>query len=77
MEKIRWTGRMRYEALQRGKEERNILHTVKNGKANRTGHISCRQSLQKQRIEGNVEGKIDVMERRERRSKQLLDDLTN
>jgi hypothetical protein len=34
-----------------------------------------RNSILKHVIEGNIEGRIDVMGRRERRRKQLLDDL--
>jgi hypothetical protein len=40
MEKISWTDRMRNEeVLQRVKEKRNILHTVKRRKGNWIGHI--------------------------------------
>ena len=77
MEKITWTGRMGNEKLHRVKEDRNIQHTIKRRKANRTGHISRRHCLLKQGIKENIEGKIGVMERRERRSKQLLDDITD
>jgi hypothetical protein len=76
MEKIIWTGRLRNEKLQRVKEDRNILHKIKRT-ANRSGHILRRQCLLKQCIKENIEGKISVMERREQRSKQLLDDITD
>jgi hypothetical protein len=40
MEKISWTDHVRKEeVLQRVKEERNILHTIKRGKVNWIGHI--------------------------------------
>ena len=73
MEKITWTGPMRNEKLQGVKEDRNILHTIKRSMANRIGHILRRKYLLKQGIKENIEGKICMMERRERRSKQLRD----
>jgi hypothetical protein len=40
MEKISWTDRVRNEeVLQRVKEERNIVHTIKRRKVNWIGHI--------------------------------------
>ena len=76
MEKISWTGRVRNEeVLHRVKEERNILPTVKRKKANRIGHILCRNCILKHVIEGKVEGRGEVTGRRGRRRKQLLDDL--
>jgi len=40
VEKINWTDHVKNEQiLCRGKEERNILHTVGHGKANWIGHI--------------------------------------
>jgi hypothetical protein len=62
------------EALHRGKEERNILHTVKRRKANWIGHVLRRNCLLKHVIEGKIQGRIEVTGRRGRRSKQLLDD---
>jgi hypothetical protein len=56
-------------------EERNILHTVKRRKANWIGHILRRNCLLKHVIEGKKEGRIEVMGRRGRRRKQLLDDV--
>jgi hypothetical protein len=76
MEKISWTDRERNEeVLHRVKEERNILHTIKRRKANWSGHILRRNCLLKHVIEGKLEGRIEVAERRGRRSKQLLDDI--
>jgi hypothetical protein len=65
---------VRNEVLQRVKDERNILQTIKRRKANWIGpilHINC---LLKRAIEGKIEGRIDVTGRRGRR-KKLLDDL--
>jgi hypothetical protein len=55
----------------RGKEERNILHTINRRKANWMGHILLRNCLLKQVIEGKIEVRIAVTERRGRRRKQL------
>jgi hypothetical protein len=48
---------------------------MKTKKAIRIGHILRRNCLLKHVIEGRVEGRIEVTGRRERRRKQLLDDL--
>jgi hypothetical protein len=58
-----------------GKEERNILHTIKRRKANWIGHILRRNCLLKHVIEGKLEGRIEMTGRCGRRRKQLLDDL--
>jgi hypothetical protein len=55
------------------KEERSILHTVKRTKANWIGHILSRNCLQKHVIKGKLGGRIEMMGRRGRRCKQLLD----
>jgi hypothetical protein len=76
MEKISWTDRVRNEeVLQRVKEERNIVHTIKRRTANWIGHILRRNCLLKHVIEGKLEGRIEMTGRRGRRCKQLLDDL--
>jgi hypothetical protein len=62
------------EVLHTVKEERNILHTRKRT-ANWIGHILCRNCLLKHVIEGKIEGRIEVMGRRGKTHKQLLDDL--
>jgi hypothetical protein len=54
MEKISWTDRVRNEVLQGVKKERNILHTIKQRKANWIGL--------KQVIEGKIEGREDEEE---------------
>jgi len=73
-ENISWTDRVRNEeVLQRIKEGRNILHTTNRRRAAWIGDILRRNCLLKHVIEGKLEGRIKVIERRERRRKQLLD----
>jgi hypothetical protein len=45
MDKVIWTDRVKYEALHKVKEERNILHTIKWGKANSIDNIVRRNSF--------------------------------
>jgi replicative superfamily II helicase len=72
LEKVSWTDRVRNEEiLQRFKEERNILHTMKRRKANWIGHILRRNVL----LKHVVEEEINVTGRRGRRRKQLVIDL--
>jgi hypothetical protein len=52
IEKISCADRVRNEVLQRVKEERNILHTIKRRKANWIGHILRKNWLLKHVIEG-------------------------
>jgi hypothetical protein len=52
------------EVLQTVKE-RNTLQTAKRRKANWNGHILHRNGLLKYVIEGNTEGRIEVMEDKE------------
>jgi len=59
------------EELLKVKEDRNILYTTQQWKANWTGHILSRNRLLKHVIEGKIEGS----ERRGRRCKELLYDL--
>ena len=54
-------------------EDRNILHEIKM-KANWNGHILRRNCLQKQVIQGKIQGGKEETGRRGRRSKHLLDD---
>ena len=63
------------EVLQRVKEKRNILQTVKRRNANWIGHILRRNFLLKHVTEGKIKGRIAVTGRRARSRKQLLDDL--
>jgi len=57
------------------KEKRNILQTIKSRKAYWTGHILRTNCLLKYVVKGKIEGRLEVMGRRGRRSKQLLDAL--
>jgi hypothetical protein len=76
IEKVIWTDHVRdEEVLYRVKEESYILQTIKRRKANWIGHILRRNCLLKHVIEGKLQGQIEMMGRRERRTKQLLDDL--
>ena len=78
MEKISWTDHVRNEVvLLRVNEQRNILHEIRKRKANWIGHISRRNCLLQQVIEGKIKGQIEVTRRRGRRRKKLLDDLKN
>jgi hypothetical protein len=76
MEKISWTDHVRNEeVLLRVSEQRNILHEIRNRKANWIGHILRRNCLLKEVIEEEIKGQIEVTRRRGRRRKELLDDL--
>ena len=76
MENISWTHHVRNEeVLQRVKEERNILQTIKRRKAKRIVYILLRNCLIKHITEGKVEGRTEVMGRRGRRRRKLLEDL--
>ena len=69
MEKISWT-----DCVRNGiKEERNIIHAIKRWKANWIGHILQRKCLLKHVIEGQIEGRIEMMGRQGRRCTQLLE----
>jgi len=68
-----WNDHVRNELLPRGKEERNIIHTIKERDSNWTGHILRRNCLPKHLIEVEIEGRIAVTVKRGRRQKQLLD----
>ena len=63
------------EVLFRVNEQRNILHEIRKRKANWIGHILRRNCLLKEVIEGKVKGEMEVIRRRGRRRKNLLDDL--
>jgi hypothetical protein len=76
MEKISWTDHVRNkEVLLRVKEQRNILHEISKRKANWVGHILRRNFILRQIIEGKIIGRIEVIGRRGRRRRKLLDDL--
>jgi hypothetical protein len=64
MEKVSWTDRVgNGKVLDRGKEESNIIHTIKRRKANRIGHILHRNCLLKHVVEGKIERRTEVMGR--------------
>ena len=60
-EKISWTDRVnKDEVLQRVKEERIIVQTVKRRKVNLIGDMLCWKGLLKHVVEGKVEGRAEV-----------------
>ena len=76
MEKISWTDHVRNEeVLLRVKEQRNILHEIRKRKANWIGHILRRNCLLQRVIKGKIKEGIEVIGRRGRRRRKLLDDL--
>jgi hypothetical protein len=77
MEKISWTDHVRNEeVVLKVKEQRNILHEINKRKSNWIGHILCRNCLLRQVTEGKIKEWIEVIGRRGRRCRKLLDDLT-
>jgi hypothetical protein len=71
-----WTNHVRNEeVLLRVKEQRNILHEIRKGKANWIGHILRRNCLLQRVTEGKIQGRIEVIGRQGRRRRKLLDDL--
>ena len=53
----------------------NILHEIRERKANWIGYILRRNCLIQRVIEGKIQGGIEVTGRRGRRRRKLLDDL--
>jgi hypothetical protein len=65
LEKISWADRLRNEeVLQKIKEERNMLQTIKRRKANSIGLSCVKNCLLKHVMEGKIEGRIEVTGRR-------------
>ena len=62
------------EVLHDVKEDRRVVHTVKRRKTNWSDYFLRTNCLLKQVIEGKMGASIEVMVRRGRRRKQLLDD---
>jgi hypothetical protein len=62
------------KVLHRVTEERNILHTIKQRKANWIGHIFHRNHLLKHIIEGKIKNRIEMTGRPRRKCKQRLDE---
>jgi hypothetical protein len=76
MEKISWAEHVRNEeVLLKGKEQSNILHEISKWKANWIDHILRRICLLRQVIKGKIKGRIEVIGKRGRRRRKLLDDL--
>ena len=76
MDNISCTHHLRSEeVLQTVKGKRNILYTLERRKDNWIGHMLRRNCLLKDVIEGKIKGTREVMGRRGRKSKQLLDGL--
>ena len=74
MEKISWADHVRNEeVLLRVNEQRNILHEIRERKANWIGHILRRNCLLKQVIEGKMKEEMEVTRRRARRLNDLKD----
>jgi hypothetical protein len=63
------------EVVERIKEERNILHTIKRRKASWIDHIFGRNGLLKHVIEGKIKGRIEMTRRQVRRRNLLPDGL--
>jgi hypothetical protein len=63
------------EVLLRLQEQRNILHEIRQRKANWIAHILRRNCLLQRVTEGKIQGGIEVTGRQRRRRKKLLDDL--
>jgi hypothetical protein len=61
--------------VHRVKEETNILRPKTRRKADWIGHTLRRNCLLKHVIEGKVEGMVAETGRREKRRKQILDDI--
>jgi len=75
MEKISWTNRVRNAEVIQRIRDRNILGTINRRKANWIPHLLCRNCLLQDVTKEKIEGRIEVMGRRGRRSKELLDDV--
>jgi hypothetical protein len=63
------------EIIQRVKEERNILHTIKRRNAEWIGRRWLRNCRLKHVIGGKIEGRLNMTRRLGRRRKKLLDDV--
>jgi hypothetical protein len=76
MKKVSWTDHVRNEeVLLRVKEQRNILHEIREWKANWIGHFLRRKCLLQRVVEEKIQGEIEVTGSQGRRRRKLLDDL--
>jgi len=57
------------------KKEKNVLYAIKIRKVNCIGHILCTHCFLPPAVEGNIEGRMELKGRRERRHRQLPNDL--
>ena len=71
---ISWADSVRNDVTQIVKVDRNILQTIKRRKAKCIGQILRRNCFLKHVISKKIKGRIEVMGRRGRRHKKLLDD---
>jgi hypothetical protein len=75
-EKNSWTDHARNkDVLLRVKKQRKILNEIRKRKVNSIGHILRRNCILQRVIEGKIQRRIEVTERRGRRRRKLLDDL--
>jgi hypothetical protein len=65
------------KVLHRAKDDGVILNKIRRWKANCIGHFLRKNCLLKHVIERKIEERTEVVERRGRRYKQLLDDFKN
>ena len=63
------------EISQRVKEERDFLHAIKIGKVDWNGHIWIRNCRLKHVVGGKIVERIEMMRKRGRRRKKLLDEV--
>ena len=77
MEKISWADSVKNESIARnqGRKEYPAIKKKKKKEGDLISHILLNNCLKKSVIEGKMEGRIDVTRGRERRRKQLLDDI--
>jgi hypothetical protein len=59
--------------VKKKKKKKKSIHVIKRIMTNWTDYILLGNCLLKQAVDGKIEGRIEVMVRRGRRSKQLLD----
>jgi hypothetical protein len=76
MEKISWADHVRNEeVILRVKEQRKILHEISKRKANWIDQILRKNCVLQQVLEGKIKGGIELIGRRGRIPRKLLDDL--
>jgi hypothetical protein len=69
MEKICWSDHLKYkDVLQRVKEDRNILQTIKRRKADWISNISRGNCTLKHVIKGNIEERVEMKRRQQKKT---------